>query len=485
MDREPGRTENDVSTKWGDPASAKSPAFGIFLHKTLFKMQKQVLKNMICKYFAKGVISELAERCFMLIQFTVGNFKSFKDKATLSLETTSDDWREEDNVAVVGDQKLLKSAAIFGANASGKSNFLAAMLTLRNLIRDSSKDSQQGDKIPVSPFLLNTATESAPSFFEIIFLQKGTRYRYGFEATPQAIQSEWLFRQADSKRETRLFTREGEEIEPTESFKEGKGLENRTRANALFLSVAAQFNGEIAKEILLWTGQFQNVSGLDDEGPLKFTADRLDNPEYSGLIRELVKQADIGIESLERKPIDRQEVQTTNYNYLAALRETFAGEFAIKTLHQRFDAQNQPAGMVEFDLKKEESAGTRKFVGLLGPFLQALRFGSVRFVDEMEARLHPLLTKALIGLFNSSANRKNAQLIYATHDDGLLDARTIRRDQVWFVEKNGFGASRLYCLDEFKGVRKEAKFAKEYLLGQFGGVPHIGDLQGVMNYGRA
>jgi len=124
-------------------------------------------------------------------------------------------------------------------------------------------------------------------------------------------------------------------------------------------------------------------------------------------------------------------------------------------------------------------------VGLLGPFLQALRFGSVRFVDEMEARLHPLLTKALIGLFNSSANRKNAQLIYATHDDGLLDARTIRRDQVWFVEKNGFGASRLYCLDEFKGVRKEAKFAKEYLLGQFGGVPHIGDLQGVMNYGRA
>ena len=106
------------------------------------------------------------------------------------------------------------------------------------------------------------------------------------------------------------------------------------------------------------------------------------------------------------------------------------------------------------------------------------------FVDELEARLHPLLTKALVGLFNSSANRKNAQLIFATHDEGLLDPQRIRRDQIWFVEKNEFGASRLYCLDEIKGVRKEAKFAKEYLLGQFGGVPRIGDLQEVLTHAR-
>jgi len=108
----------------------------------------------------------------------------------------------------------------------------------------------------------------------------------------------------------------------------------------------------------------------------------------------------------------------------------------------------------------------------------------VLFVDELEARLHPLLTKALVALFNSSANRKNGQLIFATHDEELLDAQHIRRDQVWFVEKNGLGSSRLFCLNEIKGVRKEAKFAKEYLLGQFGGVPHLGDLQGVLNHGR-
>jgi AAA15 family ATPase/GTPase len=137
---------------------------------------------------------------------------------------------------------------------------------------------------------------------------------------------------------------------------------------------------------------------------------------------------------------------------------------------------------VEFDLPADESAGTQKFVALTGPFLHTLREGSVLFVDELEARLHPLLTKALVALFNSSANRKNAQLIFATHDEGLLDPQRIRRDQVWFVEKDGMGASRLYCLDEIKGVRKEAKFAKEYLFGQFGAVPRVGDLQGVLDH---
>ena len=123
-------------------------------------------------------------------------------------------------------------------------------------------------------------------------------------------------------------------------------------------------------------------------------------------------------------------------------------------------------------------------MALTGPFLHTLKEGSVLLVDELEARLHPLLTKALVRLFNSSANTENAQLIFATHDEGLLDARRIRRDQVWFVEKDDFGASRFYGLAEFKGVRKEAKFAKEYLLGQFGGVPHVGDLEETLTHGR-
>ena len=426
----------------------------------------------------------------MLIQFAVANFKSFKDKATLSLEATHDDWREDDNLAHAVNQRLVKAAAIYGPNAGGKSNFLTAMMQFRELVKESSKDTQKGEPIPVTPFRLHSMNEGAPSFFEAIFLQKGTRYRYGFEATQQAILSEWLFSQADSIRETRLFTREKDVIELTDAFKEGKGLETRTRSNALFLSVAAQFNGEIAGEVMNWMNQFRNISGLDDAGYMDFTAQRLNDPEYGPLIRELVKQADVGIENLERQEIARDKIpEMIPKAFPEALREfvlrtATAGAFAIRTFHKRFDAEDRLAGMVEFDLKGEESAGTQKFVALTGPFLHTLREGSVLFVDELEARLHPLLTKALVGLFNSSGNRKNAQLVFATHDEGLLDPQHIRRDQVWFVEKNGLGASRLFCLDEIKGVRKEAKFAKEYLLGQFGGVPRVGDLQGVLNRGR-
>jgi hypothetical protein len=426
----------------------------------------------------------------MLIQFTVGNFKSFKDKATLSLEATHDEWRDDDNVAQSRGKRLLKAVAIYGPNAGGKSNFLVAMDQYRELIKESSKDTQKGEPIPVSPFRLHSTTEKAPSFFEAVFLQKGTRYRYGFETTQKEILSEWLFSQADSTRETRLFTREKHKIEQTVSFKEGKGLEKRTRPNSLFLSVAAQFNGKIAGECVNWMNQFRNISGLDDEGYMTVTAKLLSDPGYGPLIRELVKQADVGIENLEREDIPRDQLTKRIPKGMpetlreSILRAAMAGAFAVKTFHKRFDAEDKPAGLVEFNLKVDESAGTQKFVAMTGPFLHTLREGSVLFVDELEARLHPLLTKALVGLFNSSANRKNAQLIFATHDENLLDQQRIRRDQIWFVEKDGFGASRLYCLDEIKGVRKETKFAKEYLLGQFGGVPRIGDLQEVLNHVR-
>jgi hypothetical protein len=385
--------------------------------------------------------------------------------------------------------RLVKAAAIYGPNAGGKSNFLNAMAQFRELIIESSKDSQMGEPIPVTPFRLHSATESAPSFFEAILLQNGTRYRYGFEATQKAFVSEWLFKQADSIRETRLFTRDRDGIDVADAFKEGKELGKRTRLNALFLSVAAQFNGEIAGELMKWMNQFRNISGLQDQAYMNFTTNLLNDPEYGPLIRDLVKQADVGIADLKRHDIARDKIQDLlPKNLPQGVREMIlrdaAGAFNIKTVHQHFDANDKPSGTVEFDLQKDESAGTQKYVALTGPFLRALREGEVLFVDELEARLHPLLTKALVGLFNSSANRKNAQLIFATHDEGLLDPQRIRRDQVWFVEKNGMGASRLYCLDEIKGVRKEAKFAKEYLLGQFGGVPHVGDLQGVLNHGR-
>jgi hypothetical protein len=251
----------------------------------------------------------------------------------------------------------------------------------------------------------------------------------------------------------------------------------------LFLSVVAQFNGSTAGEVMSWISQFRVITGLHDAGYLPFTSDLLSDKEYGESIRELIRQADVGIEDLIREDIDQDQfserLSTDRKDLPQAVRDVIVhlGASVVKTVHQRFDSRKRAAGKVEFDLATEESAGTQQFFALAGPFLHTLGQGSVLVVDELDARLHPLLTRQLVGLFNSSANRKNAQLIFATHDQGLLDHRQIRRDQVWFVEKDSMGASNLFCLDEIRGVRKDANFEKEYLLGQFGGVPHIGDFQ--------
>ncbi len=366
----------------------------------------------------------------MLIEFSIGNFRSFKDKVTLSLEASPDDWLEESHVAVKAGRRLLKSAAIYGANASGKSNFLAGMETFRQFVQKSSKESQMGEKIPVIPFRLHTATELAPSHFEIVFLQNGTRYRYGFEATAERIQAEWLFSQKDSIRETRLFTREGSTIEPSAEFKEGKGLESRTRPNALFLSVVSQFNGDIAGEIMQWMEQFRGISVLDDVNYLAFTSQLLKDARFGTQIRDLIRRADVGIEDLKSFEVPVSErLKSLPKDFPEHLRKevlTSPGAFMIKSFHKKFDDQNQAREIVEFNFKHEESAGTQKFVAMSGPFLHTLEAGSILFVDELEARLHPLLTKALVGLFNDPRNRRNAQIIYATHDEGLLDSAHTR-----------------------------------------------------------
>jgi AAA15 family ATPase/GTPase len=201
----------------------------------------------------------------------------------------------------------------------------------------------------------------------------------------------------------------------------------------------------------------------------------------------LARRADVGIEDLQSVKITvDQRVKNKPYNYMDFFRNMTAevrGELLIKALHKRYDEDSHECGVVEFNLNTEESAGTQKFVAISGRFLHTLQQGSILFVDELEARLHPLLTKSLVGLFNAAANRKNAQLIYATHEDGLLDSAHIRRDQVWFVEKDKFGASQLFSLAEYK-VRKEAKFGKEYLLGLFGGVPRLRDFERTLTHAK-
>jgi uncharacterized protein len=414
----------------------------------------------------------------MLIEFSVANLLSFKERATFSMAASNDDTLQESNVFEVGKRRLVKSAVVYGANASGKSNLLTAMGVMRHMVLTSSKDTQANEEIDVNPYKLSTECDDKPSLVEIVFMTGEATYRYGFEADHKRIHSEWLFT-VPSTREAELFTREGQRVRVNANrFKEGKGLELKTRENALFLSVCAQFNGELSKSLLLWFREFRFVSGLADLDYLAVTVDKLGVSEHKTQILEMTKVADLSVADLEgRKEKWTMESLPKDMPDEAKREIIKQGVMFVelKTIHRKFGKNNKEIGAVAFDLEEDESGGTQKLLALAGPLLDTLETGKVLIIDELDARLHPLLTRAIVSLFNSSTNRKNAQLVFASHDTTLLDAKYFRRDQIWFTEKNQYGATSLYSLIELRGVRKEASFGKDYILGKYGAIPFIGD----------
>jgi len=414
----------------------------------------------------------------MLIEFNVANYRSFKDRVTLSMLATNDDSLQESNVIVTEKRQLLKSVVVYGANASGKSNLLNAMRSMRRMVLTSSKDTQANEDIDVESFKLSTESDGKPCLFEIVFVQNNCTYRYGFEADRKRVHSEWLFNTPRTK-EAQLFVREGKQFEVnSKRFKEGQGLEGKTRENALFLSVCAQWNGEISKNLLSWFRDFSFIHGLYDYTHLRTTVNKLTDITKKRWILEMTKLADLSIDDIE----GREERLT--YDSLPddmpeeVKKEVIAQEIMtveLKTVHKKFGENGTDAGTVVFDLEENESGGTQKFLNLAGPLLETIETGKLLVIDELDARLHPLLTRAVVKLFNSAANSKNAQLIFASHDINLLSNKIFRRDQVWFTEKDQFGATNLYSLIELQKVRKKASFGKDYILGKYGAIPFIGD----------
>jgi AAA15 family ATPase/GTPase len=409
----------------------------------------------------------------MLVEFSVGNFRSFKERVTLSLEAAeiasqppSLDTR---NVFTVDDELcLLTSAAIYGANASGKSNLIKALGFMRNLVLSSSRETQAGELIDVEPYRLSTVTEQQPSEFEIVFLLDGTQYRYGFTVRTERIVSEWLYQQG-SAREITLFSRTTDSIKINmRTFREGRGLEERTRPNALFLSVVAQFNGTIAVNIVRWHESLVIGAGPADLADMLNAIQRFELPAYQNAIVDLIKRLDVGIDGIE---IER--LPTTPSGSSIAL--------VLKTLHSKRNAADVVVSYEALNMLEHESAGTQRLFALAYPLLHALRDGGVLVIDELDARIHPNLVIELIRLFQDSAtNPHHAQLIFTTHNTSLLRAKLFRRDQVWFVEKSRQGASDLYSLVEYrvdgKIVRNDASFEKDYVAGRYGAVPFISDL---------
>ncbi len=405
----------------------------------------------------------------MLLEFTVGNYLSFKDKKTLSLEAASIKEFPE-NVITNGKYKILRSAVIYGANSSGKSNLLKALITVLDIVKNSTKLNST-DEINVTPFLLNTETENQPSHFELMVLIEGVQYRYGFEACRKKVHYEWLYKKEGKRKETLLFLRDGNRFELTENFSEGEKLESKTRENALFLAVCDQFNGEESHKIMEWFGQFSNLSGIDHAKERNLTIFFLEN-EYMSLNEKLnlfIKSLNLGFEKY----------------FLSDKVSKF-----IKTIHSKYDMSGQNVGNYEFDMTKQESSGTNKIFDLAGYIVVGLHFGWVTIIDEMDAKLHPLLTKQIVQMFNNpEINTANGQLIFVSHDTNLLSYANLRRDQIYFAEKNEFEETDLYSLVEFKEpngtkVRNDRRYEKDYIEGRYGAIPFVGDFSKLMQNGQ-
>jgi AAA15 family ATPase/GTPase len=435
----------------------------------------------------------------MLIEFSVGNFRSFKDRVTLSFVAANTSARDpkinKNNTIIVDDNlNLLTSLAVYGANASGKSNLVMALAFMRQLILSSASELQAGEQFAVEPFRLSTETEDQPSFFQIVFLLNNIQYRYGFEVNRKRVVSEWLF-SVPSTREAALFVREENKIEPSPKFfKEGKGLDEKTRPNALFLSVVSQFNGEVSQSILKWFRRMGVVSGLDDMLYRAFTIRQVIEGKHKNDIIQLVKNLDLGINEIEGIRLDKAQVSLPP-TMPEELRNVLVNNFGdndwltVRTKHPKLDAKGLQVDLVSFDMDQNESHGTQKAFYLAGPIIDVLSQGKVLIIDEMEARLHPLLTRELIELFNSlETNPKRAQLIFTTHDTNLLSNKMFRRDQIWFVEKDDVNASHLYSLAEMKvesgKVRNDATFEDDYLKGRYGAIPFLGGIKKIVLEGE-
>lgn len=414
----------------------------------------------------------------MMIEFSVANFRSVQTRQTLTLSASQDAAHREGNTATLDDKdfRLLRSAVIYGPNAGGKSNLLRALETLRQLVLNSATAFQEGQRLPLTPFLLSEHTQHAPSEFEVIFTVDGARYHYCLEAWPERISKEWLVAYPHG-RPQRWFERA---YKPeTNSYewwfgphfkgerKQRQVWQNSTRVNALFLSTAVQLNNDQLRPVFDWITQklIVLIPGVDFNPFL--SVDMLRAEASRSKLMRFMQAADIGIDRLELREEEGMPP------ILSILPGQIVPAMPMRQLrvlawHKRSDA----AGEIALDIA-DESDGTRKLFEFAGGWLKALESGATLFVDELDRSLHPKLTRFLVELFNSRGNEKNAQLVFTTHDTTLLDPELLRRDQIWFVEKDTARSTHLYSLLEYS-PRKDEAYERGYLKGRYGAIPLIG-----------
>lgn len=433
----------------------------------------------------------------MLINFSLTNYKTFRERAEWSMVATDDTTFEEDNVAAVPEfgLRLLKSAAVYGANASGKSNLLQVLGLMKSLVRGILKVGPD-ESFPVEPFRLNPTAAAEPSEMEIVFLADGVRYRYGFEADTAHVVAEWLFtKNSEQEAETEVFYRNGQVTElPADGSPQLRYLRDAdvVRKNELLLLRAAENNSPEATKVYEWFRGLNFISALNMHKYRSFIIALLNDRDWAPIYLELVKTADLSISAAVPDMLDMDNLPDDITDEEAQRMRVEIAQSAkpmqvwrdVRTQHPVYDDDQQFQGHIWFRLQEEESHGTLQFFTLMAMIIDTLRSGGVMVVDELETALHPQLVHKIVSLFHSPTyNPHGAQLLFNTHDTNLLAADSpFRRDQIWFTEKDKYGATKLYSLADFEPPTptqpgQPVRFdhlERDYLNGRYGAVPYLG-----------
>jgi AAA15 family ATPase/GTPase len=417
----------------------------------------------------------------MLIELKVKNFRSFKEEAILSMVASSDKSLPENTIETenFGTRKLLRSAVVYGANAAGKSNLIAAAHFIDQFV-SSSADRNVGRPINVSPFLFSDEKPTPPSEFEVTFIDNlNVRYQYGFQVNSEKVLKEWLISypkglpQVWFERDHSLNSKKPDWYFGRYLKGKNKQVAGLTRPDVLFLSNATKLNHQQIKEVYEW---FQNSLLTIEIGPLENFYENisarmvLDDEAAKSKVHNLLSIADFGIDDFEIREEIYQDKDLPD-NIPVEIRNQI-----INKKHLDVYMKHKINDSVSVNLPiKEESNGTQRYFALSGPLTQVLDLGQTLLIDELDSSLHPLLVRYLVELFhNPITNPKGAQLIFNTHDTTLMDCCLFRRDQIWFVEKDREGGSHLYPLLDYS-PRKDEALAKGYLAGRYGAIPFIGE----------
>ena len=417
----------------------------------------------------------------MLLSFTVGNFRSFKENKTFSMKAASIQELKEFVRKDCG-ESILPVTAIYGANSSGKSNLLTAMLAMRSVLLSSIKTNPT-EPLDTDIFKLDEAYSQKTTHFEVVCTIESKIYRYGFEYNEKKITKEWLY-DATKGKEKLLFTRNENGIGVDDKFAEGQGKEEITTDNKLFLSVVANFNGKISISVMNWFQNFNILSGINDEDFKLFSIDYItkDSPEATKA-KNFLRSMDLGFSSLKKIEMNLEDTFPPDFPETMKkelLKKVSKSKIPFLKSGHMFHSNDGSVTEHFFSVEEMESEGTKKILNMSGPIIDSLTNGQTLVIDELDAKLHPLLTRKIIETFNSpETNPNKAQLIFATHDTNLLSNKILRRDQIWFAEKDRNDESTdIYPLSDIREqngdkIRNDRVYEKDYINGKYGAIPFL------------